>query len=162
MNTETTLKERVKTPEKKVPIETQIEEFLSIVTSFSKLLEQETEELKSANFKGVSSLQGNKRFHARRYQEKVYTLTSRRDELMNVDLRVRERLQQERATFNNLLERNKTALINARESTKRLANHILQSARKTVIDEKKTSYSSRGLAQSYESATTAYSYNEKL
>jgi len=163
MTTGTLLKEKVQTStEKVVPIGLQVEEFLSIITSFSTLLEKETAALKKADFKSVNELQENKKFHAKRYEEKVLNLTSRRAELLNIDLKTRERLKDERIKFNTLLEANKRALLNAKESTRRLSELILESARKSVIDEKKTNYSSKGEAQSYNSATSAYSFNQTL
>lgn len=159
---DTLVKEKTPTPTKQVPIELQVEEFLSIITSFSTLLEKETEALKVADFKGVNELQENKKFHAKRYEEKVHAITERREELMNVSLATREKLKEERIRFNKLLDSNKRALLNASESTKRLANFILESARKAVIEEKKTNYTPMGHAQSYASATSAYSFNETL
>jgi len=146
----------------KVTIEKQIEELLSIVTSFSTLLENETAAIKSYKFKEVSELQENKKFHAVRYEEKIKALNERREELMSVDIQTRERLQKERIKFGTVLEKNKKALQNAQESAKRLANFILDTARKTVTADNQTNYSLTGQAQTFKSATNSLSIDQTL
>ena len=162
MSAETLLKEETKTTDKQIPIKVQIEEFLSIITSFSSLLEQETKALKEARFQAVRELHENKKFHAKRYEEKVRNLTARRDELLDLDLETRERLLQERYNFNQLLERNKRALLSAKTSAQRLEETLLGAMRKSILDEKKTNYSAEGQPQTYNSATSSYSFNETL
>lgn len=148
--------------EKKPSIENQIEEFLSIIVSFSTLLENETTAIKSSNFQEMNNLQENKVFHARRYEEKVRILSERREEILTTDIQTREKLQKERTKFNNVLEKNKRALANAQESTRRLANFILDTARKSVIEDNKTNYSLTGKSQTFKSATNSLSVDQSL
>lgn len=156
------VKMNTETVEKKLPVEKQIEELLSIITSFSTLLEKETAAIKSSNFQEMNELQENKKFHAVRYEEKIKALSERREDILAVDIQIREKLQKERTKFNNILEKNKKALSNAQESTRRLANFILDTARKTIIEENKTNYSLTGKAQTFKSATNSLSVDQSL
>jgi hypothetical protein len=146
----------------KKPINQQIEEFLSIVASFSTLIENETTALKKAKFKEVNAMQENKKFHAKRYEENIKLLTSRRDELTSIDLETREKLRAEREKFNLLLEQNKRALLNAKDSTIRVANFILESARKAATKNKETCYSNNAKTETYNSATSSVSFDTSL
>jgi len=150
------------TTTKVIPIEKQIEEFFSVVTSFSSLIEKETLALKKAKFKEVNELQENKKFHAKRYEESIRVLAERKAELQSLDTATRDKLNAERDKFNFLLEQNKKALVNAKESTIRVANFILESARKAATKGRETCYANTGRTETYNSATSSISYDTSL
>jgi len=146
----------------KTPLKLQVDELLAVIEAFSNLLDKETDSLKRVDFDVVDRLQEQKKLFAKRYDAKVKSLSTRRDEIIKLDLTTRETLKSARLKFNKCLDENMHALINAQESAKRLVNHILDSARKVVAEETKVNYSKLGKSSSYKSAGTSLSYDQTL
>lgn len=156
-------KELVKTaPTQKLPLKSQVQEILSVITAFSNLLVKETEALRKADFKTVDTLQADKRVFAKQYDAKVIALVARKDELLTLDLAVREMLVKERTRFNKVLSENMHALELAQNSTKRLVNRILEVARQSIMDEQQTNYSKTGKTMAYSSASKSLTIDQTL
>lgn len=146
----------------KTPLASQVQEILAVITAFSNLLLQETTALKKADFATVDTLQADKKLFAKQYHAKVEALAARKQELLQLDLKLREKLVSERMRFNTVLTDNMRALELAQNSTKRLVNRILEAARHAVTDEQQTNYSNGGKAMSYKSATMSLSIDQNL
>jgi len=140
----------------------QVQEVLAVIAAFSDLLAKETEALKKADFKTVDTLQADKKLFAKQYHAKVLALSENRENLLALELPLRERLMAERARFSAVLDENMQALELAQNSTKRLVNRILEAARETVLEEKQTNYSKAGMTTTYKSAATSLSLDQSL
>lgn len=146
----------------KYPLTSQVQEMIAVIVAFSNVLVKETAVLRKADFKGVDALQADKKLFARQYQAKVVALSARKDELLGLELSLREKLTQERTRFNAILAENMHALELAQSSTKRLVNRILEAAREAVADNSPTNYSSIGKKTTYKSASTSLSVDRSL
>jgi hypothetical protein len=154
---------KTKTAEnQKYPLKSQIQEILALITAFSNLLVKETAALKKADFKAVDALQADKKLFAKQYQAKVTALAERREELPGMDIMLREKLIKERLRFNAVLDENMHALEMAQNSTKRLVNRILETARHAITENKETNYSRAGKAMAYKSATLSLAVDRNL
>lgn len=147
---------------KKPALTNQVEELLALITLFGALLTEETEALRKADFKKVDSLQDKKRLLARDYNKLTALLADRRDELLNLDLLLRDKLLNSRSGFNRIVDTNARALDAAQNSTKRLINRILEVARDAVMEDTQTSYSNAGRVNTYKSASTSLSVDQSL
>ncbi|MCK5659057.1 MAG: hypothetical protein KAH96_04185, partial [Alphaproteobacteria bacterium] len=106
-------KENIKiTPKEnqKPPLSLQVQETLIVISAFSNLLVKETKALKKANFKTIKTLQADKKLLAKQYHANITALSARREELQELDLALREKLNKERASFSVILEENLQAL----------------------------------------------------
>ncbi|MCK5518269.1 MAG: hypothetical protein KAI61_02545 [Alphaproteobacteria bacterium] len=158
-------KENIKiTPKEnqKPPLSLQVQETLIVISAFSNLLVKETKALKKANFKTIKTLQADKKLLAKQYHANITALSARREELQELDLALREKLNKERASFSVILEENLQALDLAQNSTKRLVNRILEAARHAVTEERQTNYSNDGKAMAYKSASLSLSVDQSL
>lgn len=158
-------KETVKSAAKgadKLPLTSQIQEVMNIITGFSALLLKETEALKKADFKTVDGLQADKKIFARQYHDKVKELSVRKDEFRGLDPAFRDRLIDERNRFTALLSDNAYALERAQNSVKRLVNNILDAARRNVLENQQTNYSNAGKALSCKSSSLSLATDQRL
>jgi hypothetical protein len=110
----------------------------------------------------VDTLQPAKRQMALQYQNLVVALSARKGEIGALDVTSRERLVKARTGFTIILGDNLKALETAKRSARRLVSRILDAARKTVVDEKQTNYTSGGKAQAYKTSTLSLSVDQKL
>lgn len=155
----------MKEPETKTvrpALKTDILEMMDMIATFSEILNHETKALQASDYAAVDRLQPEKKLLARRYNDKVQALSTRKGEMMSLDLPTREKLVRARVQFTLLLADNMQALEAARNSAGRLVDRILETARQTVMDEKRTHYSSKGMSGAYKSATASLSMNEQL
>ncbi len=137
-------------------------EMLRLIEDFGSLLLKETDALKKADFRLVELLQDDKRHFAKRYHAVVNLLSSRRDEVAKLDLGLQERLIKARTSFTIILNENLRALEAAKDSTRRLVDRILDTARKAVTDELQTNYSARGRTQAYKTASLSLNIDRSL
>lgn len=143
-------------------IRSDVQDVLSMIEKFGGLLKAETEALQEADFRKVDTLQADKRAYAREYHALVTTLSSRKDDVVKLDLSVRERLIRARTEFTIILNDNLRALEAAKEGARRLANRILDVARQAVTEEQHTNYSAKGQQQAYTSSMRSLSVDQKL
>lgn len=146
----------------KFQMKTQVQEMMAVIAAFSNLLVKETEALRKADFKTVDTLQADKKLFAKQYTAKVTALAEHKSELQNLELPLREKLSEERNRFNTVLNENMHALELAQSSTKRLVNHILETARSAVLQEQQTNYSSAGKATTYKAASSSLTLDQSL
>lgn len=156
------MKKELTNTAKKTTLADQVEELLALITVFGALLTKESEALRKADFKTVDSLQDEKKLLAKKYHTLIALLADRRDELLNLDLLLRDKLLNARSGFNRVLDTNTRALDAAQNSTKRLINRILEVARDAVMEDTQTSYSNAGRAKTYKSASTSLSIDQSL
>jgi hypothetical protein len=135
---------------------------LHLIGEFGGLLLNETAALKKSDFTTVESLQMDKKRFAREYHMLVTGLAERRAETSSLDIETRERLIRARTEFTIILNDNMKALDAAKNSTKRLVNRILETARRATVNNRQTNYSSRGKAVAYKTATLSLSVDQKL
>lgn len=146
----------------KRPLAGEINDIMRLIEEFGSLLRRETEALKKADFAAVDTLQAPKRAMATQYQSLIVGLSSRKEEMRGLDMAAREKLVRARTQFTLILNDNLRALEAAKESTRRLVTRILDTARKAVVDEQQTNYSSRGQAQAYKTSTLSLTVDQKL
>ncbi len=146
----------------KAALETATLNLIKSLRDFNALLVKETSALKKADFKGVEALQAEKRTLATQYHEIVSSFSQNKADLSALDLTLREKLIRARTEFTMTLNDNMRALESSKNSTKRLIDRILETARNTVVDEKQTHYSQKGQAGSYKSATLSISVDRNL
>lgn len=139
-----------------------VNETLVVLEKFSGVLENETAALRASDFKTLDGLQADKRQCAAKYHELVTSLSSRGEEIKNLDLDLKEKLVKSRTRFTLLLQDNMRALETMKSTTQRLANRILEVARQTVASDQQTNYSSRGKMQSYASSTRSIAIDQSL
>lgn len=143
-------------------VKSEVMDVLKVIEGFSTLLKKETDALKSADFKTVDGLQTDKKIFAKQYHAVVTGLSTRKDDIVKLDIPVRERLIRARTDFTIILNDNLRALEMAKDGTKRLVNRILDAARQAVAEDHQTGYSAKGQMQSYKSSTTRLSVDQKL
>jgi hypothetical protein len=146
----------------RTPLAHEMADIMRLIEQFGELLCRETEALKKADFKAVDALQQPKRSMAEKYQSHVTALAARGEEMKALDLTARERFIQARTRFTLILNDNLKALELAKDSTRRLVGRILDTARKSVVDEKQTNYSARGQTQACKTSTLSLSLDQKL
>lgn len=143
-------------------INTMTRGLIAALHDFNILLTTETAFLKKADFKAVEALQDEKRVLARTYHDIVTSFSEVKSDMSSLDLKLREQLVTARAEFTVTLSENIRALEASKNSTKRLIDRIIETARDTVIDEKQTHYSEKGKTGSYKSATLSVSIDQSL
>lgn len=146
----------------KYPMKSHVQELLSVITAFSNLLVKETAALKKGDFKAVDALQADKKLFAKQYNAKITVILERKDEMMTLDLSLREKLAAMRGSFSVVLAENMRALDLAQNSTKRLINRILEAAREAVLDKQATNYSAGGKATMCKSDSMSLTINQNL
>lgn len=139
-----------------------VQDVLRLIEDFGSLLVKETEALKKADYLLVDMLQTDKKNFAKLYHAKVTELSTRKEEMPTLDMSMRERLVKARTSFTIILNENLRALEASRESTRRLVDRILDTARKAVADELQTNYSPKGKTQAYKTATMSLSLDQSL
>lgn len=124
---------------KEKPVETNAKsavlQILRLIEDFGNLLVKETEALKKADFRYVDLLQNDKKNFAKSYHAAVGALAENKSEIEKLDAALRERLIKARTTFTIILSENLRALETSRESTRRLVDRILDTARRSVVNE---------------------------
>lgn len=143
-------------------IRSDVQDVLSMIEKFGSLLKAETAALQDADFRKVDTLQNDKRVYAREYHTLVTNLTSRKDDVVKLDLSLREKLIRARTDFTITLNDNLRALEAAKDGARRLANRILDVARQAVTEEQHTNYSAKGKQQAYTSSMRSLSVDQKL
>jgi len=146
----------------KAGLRNDINSVLKILDEFGQLLTEETTALRKADFKAVDRLQPSKKSLAGEYQKLVSGLASRKAEIAQLDMPLREKLVRSRTAFTHILDENLRALETSKESAARLVNKILDAARKAVVDDKQTNYSAKGKTQAYKTSTLSLSVDQKL
>ena len=143
------------------PIEVEVNEMIKLMHDLSLVLEQENELLHKAKFRQAENLQQDKRTYVDTYKSKIAALFERKDEFAALDETLAERLVVTRTSFLELLNKNLRILSNAKESSRRLVQRILDTARNTV--ESKPNYNAGGamLASNPQSATSVR-FNQEL
>ena len=143
------------------PIEVEVNEMIKLMHDLSLVLEQENEFLHKAKFKQAEELQANKRTHVETYKAKLAALFERKDEFSALDETLAERLVVTRTNFLQLLNKNLRILSTAKESSRRLVQRILDTARNTV--ETKPNYCAAGSMQSSNpTSATSVRFNQEL
>ncbi len=137
-------------------------EVLRVIDAFGRLLQTETNALKTSDFRTVDGLQTDKKNFAKQYHAVVTGLATNKDEVMKLDVTLREKLVRARTEFTVILNDNLRALEMAKDSTKRLVNRILDAARQAVAEDTQTVYSAQGKMQSYKSSSTSLSIDQKF
>lgn len=145
-----------------LPIKAAVQDVLKTIEDFGALLRRETEALKAMDYRLVDLLQADKKNYARRYSDMVTELSTRRDDMATLDVSMRERLIKARTTFTIILNDNMRALETSRDSTRRLVDRILDTARRAVADDTQTGYSAKGASQSYKTSTLSLSMDRSL
>ena len=143
------------------PIEVEIHNLLHIMDGFSKLLEQENDLLDRAKFSSIEGLQNDKNHFVKEYKAKIQLLHDRKDEFAGIDDTLAETLIVKRTAFIKLLNKNLSTLAAAKNSSRRLAQRIIDTARDTI--EKKANYNAIGaMMRSNPKTATSMSFNEEL
>lgn len=135
---------------------------LNLIEAFGSLLARETAAVKEADFATVDSLQLEKRTLAKAYHDRITALAERRAEMAALDKPLQEKLIRARTGFTITLNNNLQALEAAKDSARRLANRILDVARRAVAAECQTGYSAKGQTQSYKTSTLSLSLDHQL
>lgn len=151
-----------KTPVQKPPLRLLIQDLMGLIDTFSNLLLRETQALGKADFASVDVLQPEKKTLARTYHDKVAALGGRSEEMTTLDLSLREKFIRARMQFTIILNDNMRALDAAKNSAGRLVARILDTARKTVIDENQTHYSAKAQTGSWKTAAMSLSIDRQL
>ena len=143
------------------PIEIEVNEMIKLMHDLSLLLEQENTLLHKAKFRQAEELQNDKRSRVEDYKAKLAALFERKDEFSSLDDTLAERLVVTRTNFLKLLNNNLRILSTAKESSRRLVQRILDTARETV--ETKPNYNANaGMMASNPQSATSVRFNQEL
>lgn len=140
----------------------EIIDVLELIERFGRLLEKETSALRKANFKAVDGLQEEKKNMARSYQTHVSALHSKKAEIINIDMPLREKLINARIGFTTVLHENLRAIDAAKDSSKRLVDRILEAAREAALEDKTNAYTARGRMNNQTKAPLSISLNQQF
>lgn len=135
---------------------------LALIEDFGSLLTKETEALRKSDFKLVDMMQEDKRAYAKKYHALVTHLSANKDNVVKLDVSLREKLIRARTGLTIILNDNLRALEIAKASTRRLVDRILDVARKSVVDDQQTNYSAKGNMQAYKGSTMSLSLDTRL
>lgn len=144
------------------PFEQDVLETLKILEEFGDLLKQETTALKKNDFEVVDSLQAQKKSLATKYQALVFGLAERKVEMAKLNLTLRERLVKARTEFTTILSANMRMLESVKESSRRLADRILEVARKSVVDTNQTHYTAKAHPRACKTASMSMNVDQKF
>lgn len=125
-----------------------MQEMMTTIDNLRSSLIEETTALKDADTPRFMALQDNKLDVARDYLEGMSQLLARRDELKAADPTLRDRLEQMRYEFSDIVHENHAALERMRNGMKRLGDRIMETAREAARKEEQLVYGSSGHMQS--------------
>jgi hypothetical protein len=137
-------------------------DLMIVIGDFVTLLNKETAALKTADFPSVDALQAEKKDIARRYQDLVVAMNSRKAEVDDLDMALREKFVRTRTVFTQTLQENMQTLERVRNSASRLVDRILNVARTSIAEEQTTNYSALGKAQAYKSTGLSVRLDQSL
>lgn len=126
-----------------------IEQTLNLLHNFTALLEQETAAAKKCDFKRMDQLQNQKKEFASQYKELAALLHSSKEEIITLPLDLREKLVRQRTDFTTALNDNLQALDHLKNNSQRLADRILNAARRALVDDMESNYAADGRNAAY-------------
>lgn len=142
-------------------IEAEAQKMIQLMDDFSKVLEKENELLRSAKFREIETLQPAKRQYVETYKGKIEMLSQHKEQFATMDTKVAETLILARTEFTKILNSNLRALAAAKDSSRRLVQRILDTARDVV--EEKTNYNAAGsMLRSNPQSATSVRFNQEL
>jgi len=121
-----------------------MQEMMDIIDTLRGVMVQETEALKQARTNIVMEIQDAKMAAAQDYQDGIFQLMARKDEMKSVSPTVKNRLEKTRLEFKEIAETNKEALERMRKGLGRLSDRIMSSAKQEAEKSQKFVYGHHG------------------
>jgi len=137
-----------------------VEHTLQAVESFSTLLEQETEALKTSNYSTFESLQDEKLVRAKNYQDAVLAFESDIDILKSLEEGLKTKLRAAHARFTAAAQANENILLATKNVAERIVTMIMTAARQTVAQG--PNYGANGMQGLSEKIPVHFKHNEVL
>ncbi len=123
-----------------------VTEFLRVISLFGDLLTQETQLLRQAKFEDAKALKDEKDNMAKLYQSLVETMAAHRAQIKEqISDDLRQNVIFARTEFTGVLHKNMEAIENAKKTSQRIINRIIDSAREATSTD--PNYNARGVAQ---------------
>ncbi|MGM0422277.1 MAG: hypothetical protein ACQEQL_04160 [Pseudomonadota bacterium] len=142
-------------------IEAEAADMIRLMNDFAEVLQKENELLNKAKFREIETLQPDKRKYVEAYQSKVELLSQHKAQFANMDKTLAEKLVLTRTEFIKTLNKNLRALAAAKDSSRRLVQRILDTARD--VAENKTNYNATGtMLSSNPYSATSVGFNQEL
>lgn len=157
----------MKTPDtiSQKPIEILLQETITLINAFKRLVEEETAALDKGDFAHVDTLQNHKRKLAKAYQNQVEDLHTRAKEVQNASEIMRAQLVEARTAFTLTLAENMRALERMKNSCGRLVERILDAARRALqqkLPDAPQAYGATGRRVFSNKKTLSMGLNEQL
>lgn len=142
-------------------VEAEVHSMIQLMSDFSEVLEKESELLRAAKFHAIEPLQSDKRKYVQEYKNKIDLLSQHKEEFKALDQTLAEKLVLARTEFVKILNRNLQVLSAAKDSSRRIVQRILDTARDAV--ETKTNYNAAGaMMRSNPQTATSVQFNQEL
>jgi|GEM_PF-933240 Cu2+-containing amine oxidase len=156
-----TLKTENKPAKPIASIEAEASDMIRLMNDFSEVLQKENDLLHKAKFREIETLQPDKRKYVEAYQSKIALLSQHKEQFAAMDKTLAEKLVLTRTEFVKILNKNLRALAAAKDSSRRLVQRILDTARDVAED--KTNYNATGaMLRSNPQSATSVRFNQEL
>lgn len=123
-------------------------EMMYIIDHFRTMLIKESEALESADSTSFLALQDDKLTIARKYEQGMEQMLTRKEELRKADPSLKQRLIKMQQGFHDIAERNKGGLERMAAGTARLHKRIMEAACESALNETRFAYSAAGQVRS--------------
>lgn len=137
-----------------------VEEMIAIITELQDVYTLETSALETSQIDTFLSLQSQKLYVARRYENGIKQMISRQSEMKSVDAGLRNRLRNLQRDFSQLAFKNRNALVRMQKTTNRLGETIRSAAKDVVEKRVATSYSAQGSLNKYKKGNMSVGVSE--
>lgn len=122
-------------PAKNMTPEAAVQDMLQFLKVFAAFLEEETEALRAAEYDRADDMQHRKKELSHQYQSRIQVLVNRKEEIQKMPEQIKEMIIQARLAFSKVLTENLQAIDGVRQSSQRMVNRILESARESVSED---------------------------
>ncbi len=121
-----------------------MQDMMDTIDSLRVVYEQETEALLNADTKGFLAVQDEKFRRAKAYQTGVEELLARKDEMKDVNIELKKKLEKMQKDFSELSRSNMIALERMQRTMERLNGTIRSAVKEAVKQERGVSYNQIG------------------
>lgn len=135
-------------------------EMMNTIDALRGVYRRENEALEAADTKAFLEMQGEKLRHARAYQDGVEQMLVRKEEMKKTSPQMRRKLEEMRADFVELGNKNMEALKRMGRVTERLGNSMRLAAREAAVRQRTFAYGENGSLKSSEKKTVSMGVSE--
>lgn len=135
-------------------------EMMETITDLRAVYAEETKALQDADTVTFLNIQDRKLESARKYQKSIEEILLRKEEMRQVDVSQKKKLEAMQADFANLTKENMEALGRMQRTMERLGNTVRSAAKEAVNRQRAYSYGEQGVLKNNENKVVSTGVSE--